>query len=173
MLITQSGKFQKFKFQTLAGISSNTGRHKSKQIEFTVSCTVLPRPNPVAMLLGDATVDASPLCPDPSHGRGRRRGDSTPGPPLFFPAACTSPTTLPSPAPTHSTPRPRPKPPSTRARPPCPWSLDAHAQDPRAGELLAALALDALAYKRPRRSNEPTHPVPSYLPDNPVSPRSL
>jgi hypothetical protein len=35
MLITQSGKFQKFKFQTLAGISSNTGREKSKQIEFT------------------------------------------------------------------------------------------------------------------------------------------
>jgi hypothetical protein len=37
MLITQSGKFQKFKFQTLAGISSNTGRKKSNQIDSTVA----------------------------------------------------------------------------------------------------------------------------------------
>jgi hypothetical protein len=35
MLITQSGKFQKFKFKVLAGISSNTGREESNQIEFT------------------------------------------------------------------------------------------------------------------------------------------
>jgi hypothetical protein len=41
MLITQSGKFQKFKFKTLAGISSNTGREKSKQIEFTVAALFL------------------------------------------------------------------------------------------------------------------------------------
>jgi hypothetical protein len=46
-------------------------------------------------------------------------------------------------------------------------------QGPRAGELLDDLPLAAPAYKRPRRSNEPTHPIPSYLPDNPVSPRSL
>jgi hypothetical protein len=38
-------------------------------------------------------------------------------------------------------------------------------QDPRAGELLAALILDAPAYKMPLRSNEAAHPVPSYLPD--------
>jgi hypothetical protein len=38
-------------------------------------------------------------------------------------------------------------------------------QGPRAGELLAALTLDALAYKRPLRSNDETHPIPSYLPD--------
>jgi hypothetical protein len=37
MLITQTGKFQKFKFQVLAGISSNTGREKSNEIEFTVA----------------------------------------------------------------------------------------------------------------------------------------
>jgi hypothetical protein len=37
MLITQSGKFQKFEFQTLAGIWSNTGREKSNQIKFTVA----------------------------------------------------------------------------------------------------------------------------------------
>jgi hypothetical protein len=75
--------------------------------------------------------------------------------------------------PTHSTPRPRPNPSSTRARPPCPLSLDARAQGPRAGELLAALTLIALAYKNPRRSNEGTRPAPSYLPDNLSSPRSL
>jgi hypothetical protein len=84
-----------------------------------------------------------------------------------------SPTVVTAPEPTHSTPRLRPNPSSTRARPPCPLSLDARAQGPRAGELLAALALDAPAYKRPRRSNEPTRPIPSYLPDTLVSPRSL
>jgi hypothetical protein len=46
-------------------------------------------------------------------------------------------------------------------------------QGPRNGELLAAIALDAPAYKRPRRSNETTHPVPSYLTDTLTSPRSL
>jgi hypothetical protein len=35
------------------------------------------------------------------------------------------------------------------------------------------LFLDAPAYKRPLRSNEEKHLTPSYLPDNPVSPRSL
>jgi hypothetical protein len=75
-----------------------------------------------------------------------------------------------APEPTHSTPRPRPKPPSTRARPPCPLSLDACAQGPRAGELLAALTLAAPPYKYPRRSNGETRPVPSYLPDTLVSP---
>jgi hypothetical protein len=38
-------------------------------------------------------------------------------------------------------------------------------QDPRAGELLVALFLDAPAYKKPLRSNEATHLTPSYLPD--------
>jgi hypothetical protein len=52
-------------------------------------------------------------------------------------------------------------------------SLDARAQGPRTGKLLDALSLDASAYKRPRRSNEPTRPVPSYLPDTLVSPRLL
>jgi hypothetical protein len=43
--------------------------------------------------------------------------------------------------------------------------LDAHRQGPQTGELLDALAPDAPAYKSPRRSNEQTHPDPSYLPD--------
>jgi hypothetical protein len=38
-------------------------------------------------------------------------------------------------------------------------------QDPRAGELLVALFLDAPAYKKPLRSNEEKHLTPSYVPD--------
>jgi hypothetical protein len=48
-------------------------------------------------------------------------------------------------------------------------SLDARAQGPRSGELLDTLSLDAPAYKRPLRSNEETHPTPSYRPDT-ISP---
>jgi hypothetical protein len=151
MLITQSGIFQNFEFKILAGNSSNTWQMKSSQIEATVKITVLARPNPVAMLLDDAAVEPSAPCPDPSREKGRRRGGSTQDPPLFFPACCTSPTTLPSPAPTHSTPQPRPKPPSTRARPPCLVSLDARAQGPRSGELLDTLSPDAQVYLNPRR----------------------
>jgi hypothetical protein len=85
MLISQSGKFQKFKFKTLAGISSNTGRHKSKQIEFTVGCTVLARSRTVAILLDDATVEPSAPCPVPSHEKGRDEEKCAQGPlPVFF-----------------------------------------------------------------------------------------
>jgi hypothetical protein len=52
-------------------------------------------------------------------------------------------------------------------------SLDARAQGPCTGELLDALALVAPAYKSPRRSNDWTHTVPSYLPDTLTSPHSL
>jgi hypothetical protein len=149
MLITQSGNFQIFEFEILAGNSSNTWRMKIEQILITVKITVLARSNPVAMLLDDATVEPSAPCPDPSHEKGRRRGGSTQDPPLFFPACCTSPTALPSPAPTHSTPQPRPKPPNTRARPPCPVLLDARCQGPRTGELLDTLSPDAQAYINP------------------------
>jgi hypothetical protein len=55
---------------------------KIEQILITVSCTVLARSNPVDMLLDGATVEPSPLCPDPSHGKRRRRGGSTRDPPL-------------------------------------------------------------------------------------------
>jgi hypothetical protein len=51
--------------------------------------------------------------------------------------------------------------------------LITHRQGPRAGELLDALALDSLAYKSPRRSNEWTHTTPSYLPDTSSSPSSF
>jgi hypothetical protein len=77
MLITQGGNFQNFEFEILAGNSSNTWQTKSSQIKATMKITILACPNPVAMLLDDATVEPNPLCPDPSREKGRRRGDST------------------------------------------------------------------------------------------------
>jgi hypothetical protein len=101
--------------------------------------------------------------PEPWEVEGRR--GTRPGPPLCLSSSCTTPTAVTALEPTHSTPRPRPNPSSTRARPPCPVLLDVHRQGPRTGELLDALAPDALAYKSPCRSNEWTRPAPSYLPD--------
>jgi hypothetical protein len=93
MLITQTRNFQKFEFQTLAGISSNTGRGRSNQIEFTVLITVLVRSTLVAMLLGISTVDASPLSPDPSQEKQREDEVFAQGPlpVIFFPARCRPP----------------------------------------------------------------------------------
>jgi hypothetical protein len=71
MLITQSEKFQKFEFELLAGIMSNTWQTKIEKIESTVRITVAARLNPVAMLVDDAAVEPSPLCPDPSCEKGR------------------------------------------------------------------------------------------------------
>jgi hypothetical protein len=51
--------------------------------------------------------------------------------------------------------------------------LVAHRQGPRTGELLAALALDSLAYKSPLGARRWTHPTPSYLPDTFSSSLSL
>jgi hypothetical protein len=90
MMTTQTGKFQKFEFQTLAGISSNTGRSKLNQIEFYWCCTVLARPSAVAMPIGISTVDSSAPSPDPSQEK--RRGDEFcaqgPLPVISFPARC-------------------------------------------------------------------------------------
>jgi hypothetical protein len=121
------------------------------------------------MLVDDAAVEPSPLCPDPSREKWREEEECAQDPPLYLSSSCTTPTAVTALEPTHSTPRPRPNPSSTRARPPCPVLLDAHRQGPRTGELLDALAPDALAYKSPRRSNERTRPAPSYLPDT-ISP---
>jgi hypothetical protein len=59
---------------------------KIDQIMITVRITVAVRPVTVAMLLDGATVEPSPLCPEPSCEKGRRRGVSTQDPPLFFPS---------------------------------------------------------------------------------------
>jgi hypothetical protein len=87
MLITQSEKFQKFEFEFLAGIGSNTWQAKSSEIKVTVKITAPVRLVPVAMLLDASAVEPSPLCPDPSREKGRRRGRQRPGPPLFFPSS--------------------------------------------------------------------------------------
>jgi hypothetical protein len=173
MLITQSEKFQKFEFEFLVGIMSNTWQTKIEKIEFTVLITVAVRLNPVAMLVDDAAVEPSPLCPDPSREKWREEEERAQDPPLCLSSLCKLPTAMTAPEPTHSTPRPRQNPSSTRARPPCPVLLDAHRQGPRTGELLDDLALVSPAYKSPRRSNEPTRPAPSYLPDTLTSPRSF
>jgi hypothetical protein len=73
MLITQSEKFQKFEFQFLAGISSNTWQTNIKKIVVTVRITFAIHLVHVAMLLDDAAAEPSPLCPDPSWEKGRRR----------------------------------------------------------------------------------------------------
>jgi hypothetical protein len=138
----------------------------------TVVITVAVRPAPVAMLLGDAAVEPSSPCPDPSHEKRREEENYAQGPLPVVLVLCTLPTAMPSLAPTHSPPRPSHHPPSTPQRPPCPVLLDAQRQGPRAGELLDALALVAPTYKYPRRSNEETRPVPSYLPDTLTSSRS-
>jgi hypothetical protein len=143
---------------------SSTWQTKIEKIVVTVSFTVLVRPDPVAILVDDAAVEPSPLCPDPSREKWREEEERAQDPPLYLSSSCTTPTAVTAPEPTHSTPRPRPNPSSTRARPSCPVLLDAHRQGPRTGELLDALAPDALAYKSPHRSNERTRPAPSYLP---------
>jgi hypothetical protein len=174
MLITQSEKFQNFEFESLAGIVSNTWQTKIGEIKITVKITAPVRLVPVAMLIDDAAVEPSPLYPDPSREKGRRGGGQHPGPPLSSsPACCTSPTIVTSPEPTHSTPRPRQHPSSTRARPSRPVSPVHVASMPCAGHLLGAPVPDAPAYKSPRRSNDWTHTIPSYLPDTLTSPRSL
>jgi hypothetical protein len=93
MMITQSGKFQNFEFEILAGNSSNTWQMKSSQIEATVGCTILARSRTVATLLDDATVEPSAPCPDLSREKGRNGGKCAQGPlpDLLLPARCRPP----------------------------------------------------------------------------------
>jgi hypothetical protein len=103
-----------------------------------------------------------------------RKWRTPPRPPsLLLLPLCKLPTTVTSPAPTHSTPQPRQHPSSTRARPSSPVSPVHVASMPCAGHPLDALVPDSLAYKSPRRSNDWTHTPPSSLPDIFSSPRSL
>jgi hypothetical protein len=85
MLITQSGNFQNFEFESLASISSSTWQTKIGKIVITVKITAPVRPLPIAMLVDNAAVEPSSLCPDPSREKGRRRGDSTQDPPSLLP----------------------------------------------------------------------------------------
>jgi hypothetical protein len=164
MLITQSGNFQKFKFETLAGISSNTLQMKIEQIRATVKITVLVRSPPVAMLLDTSAVDPSAPCPDPSRTTWEETR-TAPGPPsLLLLPLCMLPTAVPSPAPTHSTPRPRQPPPSTRARPSRPVSPVHVASKLCAGHPLDAPVPAALAYKNPPAIKREDSPRPQLPP---------
>jgi hypothetical protein len=81
MLTTQSESFQKFEFEFLAGISSNTWQTKIEEIVVTVRITVAVRLDPVAILVGDAAVEPSPLCPDPSREKWREEEERAQDPP--------------------------------------------------------------------------------------------
>jgi hypothetical protein len=173
MLITQSEKFQKFEFESLAGISSNTWQTKigANRVHCEPHCSSSLKACSHAPGRCRGRPQLPLPWPEPWEVEGRR--GTRPGPPLCLSSVCKPPTTVPSPAPTHSTPRPRQQPPSTQARPSRPV-LPVHvASTTCAGHLLGAPVPDAPAYKNPRRSNKPTRPAPSYLPNTLTSPRSL
>jgi hypothetical protein len=123
------------------------------------------------MPLDGATVEPSPLCPDPSPGRRRRREASTPGPPALLPSSL------------HVDDHPalaRGDPQDPAADPATPQHASVNAvtgaslqrrQGPRSVELLAELVPVASAYINPLRSNESTHLTPLYLPDIAAKPR--
>jgi hypothetical protein len=90
MLTTQSENFQNFEFKFLAGISSNTWQAKSNEIGATVRITVAVRLNPVAMLVDNAAVEPSPLCPDPSREKGREEEERAQDPPLCLSSSCSA-----------------------------------------------------------------------------------
>jgi hypothetical protein len=160
MLITQIGKFQNFEFESLAGISSNTWQKKIEQIMITVSCTVLPRSNPVAMLLDLPAVDPGALCPDPSRATWEKRVDSARTPSLLLLPLCKFPTAMTAPEPTHSPPQPRRHPSSTPPRPSCPaWTLHP-ARAPALATFGPPLPSASRAYKPPpppRRTPDGAH----------------
>jgi hypothetical protein len=81
MLTTQSENFQKFKFEFLAGIVSNTWQTKIRENQVTVSFAVLVRLDPVAMLVEAFVVDPSSLCPDPSREKWREEKERAQDPP--------------------------------------------------------------------------------------------
>jgi hypothetical protein len=81
MLTTQSENFQNFEFESLAGIVSNTWQTKIEENQVTVRITVAVRLDPVAMLVDDAAVEPSPLCPDPSHEKWREQEERAQDPP--------------------------------------------------------------------------------------------
>jgi hypothetical protein len=86
----------------LRAFDRTPGRQNRRQIVITVVITVAVRPAPVAMLLGDAAVEPSSPCPDPSHEKRREEENCAQGPLPVVLLLCTLPTAMPSPAPTHS-----------------------------------------------------------------------
>jgi hypothetical protein len=174
MLNTQSGNFQNFEFESLAGIVSNTWRTKIGRNQVYCEDHCRRSSHACSHAPGRRRGRAQPPLPWPEPWEREEKRRQHPGPPLSpSPARCTSPTIVTAPEPTHSTPRPRPNPSSTRARPSRPVSPVHVASMPCAGHLLGAPVPDATTYKSPRRSNERTHPYPSCLPDTLTSPRSL
>jgi hypothetical protein len=164
MMITQSGSFQKFEFQTLAGISSNTGREKSNQIDSTMAALFgfAPRLYPCSL----PSPRSTPVPPAPTQAR--RSG----GKKRFAPRAPSQSSSSLLDADRPALARADTQPPAAKPMPSqhTPETVVTRAsskrcQGPRAVELLDAFVLDAPAYKYPRRSNGDTRLTPSYLPD--------
>jgi hypothetical protein len=142
---------------------------KIKSNQVSLCCTVLARSTPVAMPWEDVWSMPAPSAPTQALEEGGEEKPAPPDPPLFFPAACTSTTTLPSPVPTHSTPRPRPKPSSTPPWPPCPWSLDAHARTPATASFWPRLPSTLRPIKGPADQTKQCTSFPSPSQTSPLS----
>jgi hypothetical protein len=138
-----------------------------------VSIDVHVRLDPVATLVDISAVEPSPLCPDPSREKWRRRGRACPGPPLF--SLCSLHVTdrrgLASADPQHPVASTKPHKNARKAA--VPGVARRTSPGPPHRELLDALAPDSLAYKSPLRAHDRTHPTPSNLPDTFSPSRSL
>jgi hypothetical protein len=163
--------FENLNFEFLRAFRRALAEANRGEIKITGAalCWLAPALSPCSLAPSRST--PAPSAPTQALEEGGEEEAAPPDPPLFFPATCTSPTVLPSPAPTHSTPRPRPTPPSMRVRPTRPVSPVHAASMSCAGRSLDALALDAPAYIKPLRSNGATHLTPLYLPDIVAKPR--
>jgi hypothetical protein len=154
MRITQSGKFQKFKFKLLAGISSNTGRQESNQIEFTVAALFLLASTLLPCFWTVPRSNPAPSAPTQAMEEGGEEETATRDPPSLLPSSLhvADHPALASTDPQHSA--AETEAPQHASEAAVPMVARRTRQGPRNGELLAALALDAPAYKRPLRSNE-------------------
>jgi hypothetical protein len=86
---------------------------------------------------------------------------------------CTMPTSVSSPTHAHSAPTPRPCPASMLPRPSRPALPVTHRQTPAPATFWTPPLQPAPAYKTPLRAHHRTHTIPSNLPDNLSSLRSL
>jgi hypothetical protein len=85
MLTNHGGRFQKFEIQILAGIWSNTWWAKIGENRFHCEHHCSPSLEPCSHAWSASLVEPSPLCPDPSREKWRRRRRTRPGPPSLLP----------------------------------------------------------------------------------------
>jgi hypothetical protein len=170
MLTTQSENFQKFEFEFLAGIWPNTWQANIEKNRVYCEHHCRRSSRPCSHARGDRRGRAQLPLPRPKlcdmGGNGGHRPD--PPPSLLLLPLCKLPTTLTSPAPTHSNPRPRQHPSSTRARPSRPVSPVHAARAPALATFWPPLPSTSWAHKPPppsipRRSTHSPQPIPTLL----------